>query len=463
MEATMRPLGAVPAPGPGPGPAPVPDAVPDPAPAARPAPRSASGSAPAGRCALFRPWVDFMLLGGGSLVVLAALAAFHPRDAAAKAALAGLMMILSHFVNHPHFAHSYQIFYRDFARKAFSPDSALRHRYRLAGVLVPVLMVTYFAVSIAQGSPELLGLAANVMYFTVGWHYAKQGYGIFMVDAAYRGVRLGAPERRRLLVNTHLTWVTWWVVTNDALAERDFWGLTYYTLDVPDALVHAMLALVAVSTLAVARDLFLRWRTTRVLPWNGLVAYVCAVYLWLAVGRIDPLLMLVVPFFHSLQYLAVVWRYQSNAERDRLHAAPPRPGRWRGWAVPARIARFVLVGGVLGAAGFWVAPVTFDTLAGYDRALFGTTLFLFLGWTFINIHHYFLDNVIWRRENPEMGRYLFGGGRGGAVVAGSVAGSAAAGAVVAGAAVAGSVSAGSAPTGPEQSGPAPAVTERARA
>ena len=67
----------------------------------------------------------------------------------------------------------------------------------------------------------------------------------------------------------------------------------------------------------------------------------------------------------------------------------------------------MMIGGILGAAGFWWAPTALDTLAGYDRAVFGTTVFVFIAWTFINIHHYFIDNVIWRRENPETRRHLF--------------------------------------------------------
>lgn len=70
---------------------------------------------------LYGPVVDFLLLGGGSFVVLAAMAAFFPRDEASRVALAGAMLFLAHFVNHPHFAHSYQIFYRGFGRKAFGP------------------------------------------------------------------------------------------------------------------------------------------------------------------------------------------------------------------------------------------------------------------------------------------------------------------------------------------------------
>ena len=359
---------------------------------------------------LFGPWVDFATLGGGSFVVLAAMAAFFPQDEASRVALAGVMLLLAHVVNHPHFAHSYQLFYRDFARKAFSPESVLAARYRFAGIMVPAVLGAFFATAIGQGSVALLGLAANVMLFTVGWHYAKQGYGILMLDAARKGVRFDANERRRLLWNTHLVWVTNWLFANDLLAAKELWGIAYYLIDVPDLFLFAMSVLVSVSTLAVGRDLFAMWRAERALPWNGLLAYIAAVYVWLAVSRFDPVLLFVIPFFHSLQYMAVVWRYQLNVEGERLHRAPTpaRTQRWRMWlrSAPAGLARFAVVGGVLGFAGFWAAPVVLDTLIGYDRAVFGATLFLFIGWTCINIHHYFIDNVMWRRENPEMRRHL---------------------------------------------------------
>ena len=29
---------------------------------------------------------------------------------------------------------------------------------------------------------------------------------------------------------------------------------------------------------------------------------------------------------------------------------------------------------------------------------------------FIDIHHYFLDNVMWRKDNPDVSRHLFGRG-----------------------------------------------------
>ena len=62
----------------------------------------------------------------------------------------------------------------------------------------------------------------------------------------------------------------------------------------------------------------------------------------------------------------------------------------------------------LGFAGFWGLPLLLQAAVDYDRTLFGDYLFLFVSWIFINVHHYFIDNVLWRRDNPETKRWLFG-------------------------------------------------------
>ena len=346
-------------------------------------------------------WVDFLTLGGGSLIVLGALAAFWPRDDAARAVLASTALVLAFFLTYPHVAHSYQLFYKDFRHKAFSPESALASRYRLAGVLVPAAMVVFFAVALAGDSLALLGLAGNVTLLMSGWHYAKQGFGILMLDAARKGVRFSAGERKRLLWNTHLIWVTFWLMINDTLVKQEMWGITYYLIDVPESLRSAMLGVVVLSALVVGYDFLRKWRAERALPVNGIVAYAATVYVWVLIGRFDPVLLLVVPLFHAIQYLSVVWRYRLNVEEARN-----ADGRGFGTAY-AGLARFTVVGAVLGIGGFWCAPAALDALVGYDRAVFGAALFFFIGWTFAGIHHAVMDNVVWRRENPETRWHLF--------------------------------------------------------
>jgi sulfite exporter TauE/SafE len=72
-----------------------------------------------------------------------------------------------------------------------------------------------------------------------------------------------------------------------------------------------------------------------------------------------------------------------------------------------RVLAFIVVGAILGALGFWLVPMALADLVPYDKAVFGSSLFLFIAWIFINVHHYFLDNVMWRRGNPEVSKYLF--------------------------------------------------------
>ena len=92
-----------------------------------------------------------------------------------------------------------------------------------------------------------------------------------------------------------------------------------------------------------------------------------------------------------------------------MKARPKMAGDGRPGCAARRpgLVRFALIAGVLGYLGFWLGPIVLDTVTGYDRAVLGATVFLFIGWTFINIHHYFIDNVIWRRDNPGTRRHLF--------------------------------------------------------
>jgi hypothetical protein len=70
---------------------------------------------------------------------------------------------------------------------------------------------------------------------------------------------------------------------------------------------------------------------------------------------------------------------------------------------------FMLQGILLGALLFSFVPTFLDILArspsaivSYDADIFGPTVFLYMFTIFVNIHHYFIDNVIWKRANPLM-------------------------------------------------------------
>lgn len=359
---------------------------------------------------LFGPFIDFFMLGGSALLILPVLY-FVPLRYEGLVALTAFL--LSHLINQPHFAHSYQIFYRNYARKVRGDgyDRNLQLRYIFAGIVVPLIMAAFFAYGSVTGNARLLGYATNAMGFFVGWHYVKQGYGMLMVDAVLKRKFFSDQDKKVLLFNGYAVWLFAWLQTNAVITERQFWGLDYYTFAVPPWLINIAVAVAAASSAATVVMFANRWRKHGgALPYNGVVAYVVTLYAWILFVTINPLWLLVVPALHSLQYLAVVWRYQTNVERDRANAARDPEFKILSILGPLyrlRVLIFIVAGTILGALGFWLVPMALTALVPYDKQVLGSSLFLFIAWIFINVHHYFLDNVMWRRGNPEVSKYLF--------------------------------------------------------
>ncbi|MER8661865.1 hypothetical protein NKH34_12065 [Mesorhizobium sp. M1148] len=359
---------------------------------------------------LFGPLADFLMLGGSAFLILPVLF-LVPLEY--EGPVAATMVFVAYLVNYPHFAHSYQLFYRNFGRKVTGDgyDRSLQLRYIFAGIVVPLVMAGFFAYGAAAANTRLLGYATNAMFFFVGWHYVKQGYGMLMVDAVLKRKFFDDRDKKVLLVNSYAVWILAWLQTNTAVTQGKYYGLDYYTFAVPSWITDIALLAAIASTAATLLMLVNRWRKNDgKLPYNGIVAYVASLYLWILIVRINPLWLLIVPALHSLQYLAVVWRYQTNVERDSSDAErDPQPKilSFLGPLYRFRLLGFIVGGTALGYLGFWLIPSALTALIPYDRQVLGSSLFFFIVLIFINVHHYFLDNVMWRRGNPEVSKYLF--------------------------------------------------------
>jgi hypothetical protein len=258
---------------------------------------------------------------------------------------------------------------------------------------------------------KLLGQGGNIMALFVGWHYVKQGYGMLMLDAALKRNFFKETDKKILLVNSYAVWIAAWLSANAYVASRQLAGLQFYTFDFPQPIVVAA-QLAALATSAAAVWAILRhWRASRSLLLNGIMAYVVSLYAWLLFVRINPLWIIVVPALHSLQYLIVVWRFELNVGKSETArdgaAGQSALGRLLGGELAAHLVLFAVGGLSLGFVGFWGLPMLLNMYMPYDQALFGGALFVFVSWIFINVHHYFIDNVMWRRENPDTRRFLF--------------------------------------------------------
>jgi hypothetical protein len=355
---------------------------------------------------LFGPWADVLLLGGGSLLAMLVLAALQ-LDSDGIAKLAVLMLVLANFVNHPHFAFSYQLFYGswiDVKQGAMPPE--LRRRWWIAGVIAPALLAALLLIGAllsTDGKGLMLGLTVTLMGLLVGWHYVKQGFGMAMMDAALKKRYWPAATRKALLINAYACWGAAWTVGSSGSLARQIWGVFGINYVMPGAVTFCTCLTAGVTTIWCVIALyrcFGQWRSQQLgwkqMPVAGLVAYFITLYVWLGLISQDPAFALVIPFFHSLQYITVVSRYKVN--EAHVH-------QWKS----KRLLSFVLYAVVLGALGFWLLPGLGDYLRTGQIPIIhqGIALTIACAWIFINVHHYLIDNVLWRQGNPKVKQFLF--------------------------------------------------------
>jgi len=211
---------------------------------------------------LFGPVADFLMLGGSAFLILPVLF-LVPLEY--EGALAATMVFVAYLVNYPHFAHSYQLFYRNFGRKVSGDgyDRSLQIRYIFAGIVVPLIMAGFFAYSAAAANTRLLGYAANAMFFFVGWHYVKQGYGMLMVDAVLKRKFFDDRDKKVLLFNSYAVWIFAWLQTNTAVTQGKYYDLDYYTFAAPSWISNIALLAAIASTAVTVLMLANRWRSKR--------------------------------------------------------------------------------------------------------------------------------------------------------------------------------------------------------
>jgi hypothetical protein len=359
---------------------------------------------------LFHPVVDFLLAGGGSMLLALPIVLLIQDKKAVEATAVWWGLALSNVLNFPHFANSYQLLYTGIGRRIFGTDSTrkVRLRYVWAGFVAPALILGFLFLAYELRDPRLLGYAANAMAFTVGWHYVKQGYGVIAVLSAIRRIYYTEIEKRLLLVNGYVVWIYSWLALNKTLHEEKLYGVKYFTFDMPPLLL-TLGALAAALTTAAVVVAFANRILVRKQPvsWNGVVGYSCALYLWLLAFYYDLIFTIFIPAFHSLQYLLFTWRYQLNKVSSETGKAAGMPGMTLAGPALWRFAKFVIAGVVLGWVGFIGLPLVFHASLSPDPSMFGPSVFVFIFVMWINIHHYFIDNVIWRRDNEDVRKYLF--------------------------------------------------------
>jgi len=347
--------------------------------------------------------VEFLLVGGLTplLFPLSWLARRALGIDAAEYAIGFTTFYAAFVINDPHFTVTYLLFYRDARGRASGASFRgwQRARWLLAGVVAPVVLAGWAIAGLALRSPPILGGMIQLMFFLVGWHYVKQGFGVLTVLSARRGVRFAPGERLAILAHCWSGWAYAWASPYDPGREVEEKGLVYRTLAHPIGLERATFWIfVASGVVAAALLVRKRVREGRLPIATPLVALVCSVWAWSIWSSVDPLVRYVIPALHSVQYLYFVWLLRAPEARER--EGPPH------FETSAKVRLGVLAVSALGLGWllFHGAPTALDDLFTPKRSRFtdmGPTPYFAALYAFVNIHHYLMDSVVWRRENPE--------------------------------------------------------------
>lgn len=311
----------------------------------------------------------------------------------------------AHLINDPHFAVTYLLFYKDVRARAlgaaFAP--AQRARYLAAGVLTPLALTLWIGAAFMLRSAAVLGALIQLMILLVGWHYTKQGFGVLTVLAARRGARFNSTERLAILAHCYAAWAYAWANPFDPGTEVEQKGVIYTTIAHPRWLEPLCLTLLLVTIPPLLVLLARRWRREGLGPLlTPLAAFVSSTWIWVVFSSIDPLVRYVIPALHCIQYLYFVWLLKGNEalERERPPFFEP--------SVAARLSMLALSALGLGWLLFHGLPwLLDDALVSRElaRTGLGFTPYFSALYAFVNIHHFVMDAVLWRRDNPGT-RYL---------------------------------------------------------
>ncbi|WP_163835998.1 hypothetical protein [Spartinivicinus ruber] len=302
-----------------------------------------------------------------------------------------LTWLLAFFINGPHFLISYLLFYRLAGRRVTKEP-----RFIFAGIITPIALVSTFVLAWFFNNATLMVLMLYTMFFLVGWHYVKQGFGILIVHSSIRKVYFSKKAQELIRLCLHLLWFASFLnIFNSINGFGQYWNLEYPIPTVSTTLIQTFQVLACLGLVFLIGYFFLRrYQGIKDSP-SGLLGLFIQ-YVWLLPVFYHTEYALLIPMFHSLQYMLFASNVVTNLEKqkDQANAKKKIMINWWGSAF------------ILAALGFYFIPDYLDSTLGAPSS-FGDALFFLLSFIlFINIHHYIIDSVLWKRESGLVRDYL---------------------------------------------------------
>lgn len=333
---------------------------------------------------LISPKIDFFLIGGGALFAYLLTLLL---DIPATFDIVFWMFVLAFFVNSPHFMISYELFYSSAEINILKPD-----KFLFAGVVVPVFLFFILIYGFIFSSKLSFLFMLFTMFFLVGWHYIKQAYGCFIVYSAGNNLYYSTTEKNIIKYSLYPLWFFSFLKLFTSGEFKNYWGLEYHFFPIllPFATLMKWLSLLGI--MAFLGLMGYRYFSKKALPNIIALTPIIVIFVWLSPVFWNEIYFYMIPFFHSLQYFLFSGAYTKNKiEKDQSGL--------KGW--------LLWWGGafILGALFFEFIPSALDKFLPLATNI-TPNLFLISFIFFINIHHYFIDSVMWRGDNPNVRKYL---------------------------------------------------------
>jgi hypothetical protein len=319
------------------------------------------------------PTWDFLLLGPGATVLVSALyvllMVMH-REAAA----ASLATTLSLVVLGPHYAATY--------RRAYASAEILR-AHPLVTVVAPLGLLA--AAALAVHSPRDFGPFYFLAYVAwSGYHYSGQSLGIAMLYPLRQHARLDVREKRLLALPLYVSWLVSLVglMQAGAAARNPAYEIvrdTFSPVSLPSWAI-GLLLVPLVGSLA-GPVLVARGRRRRGLPLpRACTGVIAAQVIWFGCGLFFPFFgVVLVPVFHSLQYLALTGWHHTRGGRSL--------GSFTVYVIVVLAVGLVINPGLL----IVFAPAGLFVPKGASALPVAAAVI-----SAVNLHHFLMDGRIWR-------------------------------------------------------------------
>jgi len=300
-------------------------------------------------------------------------------------------------INSPHFIASYRILYAK--RQNF-------RRHPFVTLVLPVLAISLLGYvcywgplntasdpTSAVSQPKVMLALTYLAPIFLGWHYVGQSWGTTACFAYLAGFRMNPTQRKLIrfgflsLFAYHLTW---------ACASMEILEQLFPFQRAGEFMIEALMSLCRVLVLAsffaglwgffqMSQESKRRIPATVWLPW-------IATYSWYVMVDVYPQAFFLLQIFHALQYLMFPARVEMNEHRTTQ--------------MPMHMLIYYGILVVVGYLAFeWTTLLERIDLANQTgtMVLLGTATMMC-----INIHHYFIDAVIWKIREPDVRESLFG-------------------------------------------------------